>query len=71
MDAILKAYIEEIKSIDEIEALGYDRDLVVDIARRVDRAEYKRQQAPPGLRVTSRAFGPGRRMPIAHRWRLQ
>lgn len=71
LDAILKAYIEEIKSIDEIEALGYDRDLVVDIARRVDRAEYKRQQAPPGLRVTSRAFGPGRRMPIAHRWRLQ
>ncbi|SFQ95126.1 NAD+ synthase [Desulfoscipio geothermicus] len=71
LDAILKAYIEEIKSIDEIVSLGYDRDLVVDIARRVDRAEYKRQQAPPGLRVTSRAFGPGRRMPIAHRWHLE
>lgn len=71
LDAILKAYIEDIKSIDEIAALGYDRDLVVDVARRVDRAEYKRQQAPLGLRVTSRAFGPGRRMPIAHRWRLE
>ncbi|MFA7468087.1 MAG: NAD+ synthase [Desulfotomaculaceae bacterium] len=71
LDAVLKAYIEEIKSIDEIVALGYKRDLVIDIARRVDRAEYKRQQAPLGLRVTSRAFGPGRRMPIAHRWRLE
>ncbi len=69
LDAILKAYIEEIKSVDEIAALGYDYDLALDIARRVDRAEYKRQQAPPGLRITSRAFGPGRRMPIAHRWR--
>jgi len=71
LDAILKAYIEEIKSVDEIAALGYDYDLALDIARRVDRAEYKRQQAPPGLRITSRAFGPGRRMPIAHRWRLE
>lgn len=71
LDAILKAYIEEIKSIDEIVAMGYKRELVVDIASRADRAEYKRQQAPPGLRITSRAFGPGRRMPIAHRWRLE
>jgi len=65
LDAILKAYIEEIKSVEEIAGMGYDRELVEDIARRADRAEYKRQQAPPGLRVTTRAFGPGRRMPIA------
>jgi len=49
--------------------MGYSRDLVLDVVRRVDKAEYKRQQAPPGLRVTSRAFGPGRRMPITQRWR--
>ena len=71
LDAILKAYIEDIKSVEEIAALGYDRDLVMDVARQVNMAEYKRQQAPPGLRVTSRAFGPGRRMPIAHRWHLE
>ncbi|MCG8400565.1 MAG: NAD+ synthase [Firmicutes bacterium] len=71
LDAILKAYIEEIKSIDEIASLGYDRSLVLEIAHQVNSAEYKRQQAPPGLRVTSRAFGPGRRMPIAHRWHLE
>jgi len=69
LDQILKAYVEEIKSIDEIAAMGYSRDLVLDVVRRVDKAEYKRQQAPPGLRVTSRAFGPGRRMPITQRWR--
>ncbi|AGL01842.1 NAD+ synthase [Desulfoscipio gibsoniae] len=71
LDQILKAYIEDIKPIDEIVAMGHCRELVLDIARRVDAAEYKRQQAPTGLRVTSRAFGPGRRMPIAQRWRLE
>jgi NAD+ synthase (glutamine-hydrolysing) len=71
LDQILKAYIEEIKPIDEIVAMGHSRELVLDIARRVDAAEYKRQQAPPGLRVTSRAFGSGRRMPIAQRWRFK
>lgn len=70
LDQILRAYIEEIKPIDEIVAMGHSKELVLDIIQRVNRAEYKRQQAPPGLRVTSRAFGPGRRMPIAHRWHL-
>lgn len=70
LDEILKAYVEDIKSIDEIVAMGYSRELIMDVIRRVDSAEYKRQQAPPVLRVTSRAFGPGRRIPIAHRWRL-
>ncbi|MGB9826319.1 MAG: NAD(+) synthase, partial [Desulfofundulus sp.] len=67
LDAILKAYIEEEKSADEIAARGFDPELVREIVRKVDRAEYKRRQAAPGLRVTSRAFGTGRRMPIA--WR--
>jgi len=71
LDQILKAYIEAIKPVDEIVAMGYSRDLVLDIIRRVDMAEYKRQQAPPGLRITSRAFGLGRRMPIAQHWLIK
>ncbi len=71
LDEILKAYIEDLRPVNEIAAMGYSRELVAGIARRVNRAEYKRQQAPPGLKVTSRAFGPGRRMPIAHRWHLK
>ncbi|WP_242656214.1 NAD+ synthase [Desulfofundulus thermosubterraneus] len=67
LDAILQAYIEEEKSADEIAARGFDPELVREVIRKVDRAEYKRRQAAPGLRVTSRAFGMGRRMPVA--WR--
>lgn len=47
---------------------GFERELVLQVIEKVDAAEYKRRQAPPGLRVTSRAFGTGRRMPIAQRW---
>lgn len=65
LDPILKAYIEENESPDEIAAQGFDRRLVEEIVRRVDRAEFKRRQAAPGLRVTSKAFGMGRRFPIA------
>ena len=49
------------------ERLGHPREMVREIARMVDRNEYKRQQAAPGLRVTSKAFGMGRRFPIAQR----
>lgn len=68
LDPILKAYIEDEKSTDEIVALGFDRAIVADVIRRMDRNEYKRHQAPPGLRVTSRAFGSGRRMPITNKY---
>lgn len=68
LDAILKAYIEYNKPVPEIVEMGFSRDVVENVIRRADRNEYKRQQAAPGIRVTSRAFGPGRRMPIAHRW---
>jgi NAD+ synthase (glutamine-hydrolysing) len=65
LDTILKAYIEFVKSPEEIaSAYGYDLDLVRSIAIRVDRNEYKRRQAPPGLKITSRAFGLGRPFPI-------
>ena len=65
LDAILKLHIEENLGIEEIAARGFDRETVRWIARKVDFNEYKREQAAPGLKVTSRAFGIGRRMPIA------
>jgi NAD+ synthase/NAD+ synthase (glutamine-hydrolysing) len=69
LDSVLKAYIEEVKTPEEIAAeFGYDLKLVRDIALRVDRNEYKRKQAAPGLKITSRAFGFGRPFPIAQRF---
>jgi NAD+ synthase (glutamine-hydrolysing) len=69
LDAILAAYIERYESVPEIAAnIGVSEELVRDIVRKVDRNEYKRQQAAPGLRITSKAFGVGRRFPIAHRF---
>ncbi len=65
LDAILHRYVEERRSIDAIVADGYERDVVEWVARAVDRSEHKRRQAAPGIRVTSKAFGMGRRMPIA------
>ncbi|MDE0107590.1 MAG: NAD+ synthase [Bryobacterales bacterium] len=68
LDPILRLYVEECLSAPEIaERLGHPIEMVRDIARMVDRNEYKRQQAAPGLRVTSKAFGMGRRFPIAQR----
>jgi len=68
LDPILRLYVEECLSVPEIaERLGHPLDMVREIARMVDRNEYKRQQAAPGLRVTSKAFGMGRRFPIAQR----
>jgi NAD+ synthase/NAD+ synthase (glutamine-hydrolysing) len=69
LDPILRAYIEELKSPAAIAAeLGQPLDLVRSIINRVDRSEYKRQQAAPGLKVTTKAFGMGRRYPIAQRF---
>jgi NAD+ synthase (glutamine-hydrolysing) len=69
LDRILKAYIEEVKSPQEIaQHYGYDLDLVRSIAGKVDRNEYKRRQAPPGLKITSRAFGLGRPFPIVQKF---
>jgi NAD+ synthase/NAD+ synthase (glutamine-hydrolysing) len=69
LDRILKAYIEEVKSPEEIAVeTGFDFQLVHDIAALVDRNEYKRKQAAPGLKITSRAFGFGRPFPIAQRF---
>ena len=69
LDRILKLYVEGHKEYDEIvDATGFDQELVVPILDMVDRNEYKRRQAPPGLRVSTKAFGMGRRVPIVMRW---
>ncbi len=69
LDRILKAYIEDVKAPEEIASeCGFDIDLVRSIAGKVDRNEYKRRQAPPGLKITSRAFGLGRPFPIVQKF---
>ena len=65
LDPILKAYIEDHLSPEEIVKKGFSKKIVEDVLRRVDHNEYKRRQAPPGIKVTSKAFGIGRRFPIA------
>jgi NAD+ synthase (glutamine-hydrolysing) len=69
LDAIVKDYIEEAHSSQEIaERHHFDLALVRDTIRKLDGAEYKRQQAPPTLKVTAKAFGMGRRYPIAQKY---
>jgi NAD+ synthase (glutamine-hydrolysing) len=73
LDPILKAYVEEEKSFEEIIKLGCDiqcsREDVTKVIAMVDRTEYKRRQAPPGIKITPRAFGRDRRFPITNRYR--
>ncbi|MGQ9683107.1 MAG: NAD+ synthase [Anaerolineae bacterium] len=69
LDPILQLYVEEDRSPQEIIARGYDPDTVRRVALMVDRAEYKRRQAPPGVKITARAFGRDRRLPITNRYR--
>ena len=61
--------MEDDRSIAEIVAAGYERALVERVVAMVDRNEYKRRQAPPGIKITPRAFGRDRRLPIAARYR--
>jgi len=68
VDAILFRYVEEEKGAGEIIDEGFDAATVTRVIQLIDRSEYKRRQAPPGLKVTSRAFGFGRRMPIAQNY---
>jgi NAD+ synthase (glutamine-hydrolysing) len=70
LDPILKMYVEEDRSVQEIAEIGYDVELVRRIVRMVDNAEYKRRQSPPGVKITPRAFGKDRRLPITNRWRV-
>jgi NAD+ synthase (glutamine-hydrolysing) len=68
LDRILECYIEKQMSADEITAQGFDGRVVKEVLATVNRSEYKRRQAAPGLKVTSKAFGTGRRLPIAQRF---
>ena len=69
LDAILEAYVVQCRSAAEIIAGGFDEATVKRVVRLIDLNEYKRRQAAPGLKVTSKAFGVGRRVPIAQRYR--
>jgi len=69
LDPILKAYVEDDVAIDQIVAMGFDREIVMRAAQLVDRNEYKRRQAAPGVKITPRDFGRDRRLPITNRFR--
>jgi NAD+ synthase (glutamine-hydrolysing) len=66
LDPILKAYVEEDRSIEEIVAAGFERETVARVVVMVDRSEYKRRQAPVGIKITHRGLGKDRRMPITN-----
>jgi NAD+ synthase (glutamine-hydrolysing) len=68
LDPIVEGYVEGDLSVSELEEAGYDPEAVRKVARLVDRNEYKRRQAPPGVRVSPKAFGKDRRLPITNRW---
>ncbi|HWO74088.1 MAG TPA: NAD+ synthase [Dehalococcoidia bacterium] len=69
LDPILEAYVEQDRSVEEIVARGFDEATVRRVVNMVDRNEYKRRQAPPGIKITPRAFGRDRRLPITNRYR--
>jgi NAD+ synthase (glutamine-hydrolysing) len=71
LDGILKAYIEEEMSLSEIVEQGFDAETVLKVIGMVDRNEYKRRQCPPGVKITPKAFGRDRRMPITNLYRQQ
>jgi len=69
LDQVLEAYVEEDRTLEELSADGFDPDVVERAVALIDRAEYKRRQAPPGVRLRPKAFGRDRRTPITNHWR--
>jgi NAD+ synthase (glutamine-hydrolysing) len=69
LDQVLEAYVEQDRTLEELSSDGFDRDVVQRAVALVDRSEYKRRQAPPGVRLRPKAFGRDRRTPITNRWR--
>ena len=69
LDPILKAYVEEDRSVEEMVGMGFDRKTVLRVVALVDRSEYKRRQAPVGIKITHRGLGKDRRMPITNKYR--
>jgi NAD+ synthase (glutamine-hydrolysing) len=70
LDEILHYYVEKVYPAEKIINLGYDRQTVTWVAKTVEKNEYKRKQAAPGIKVTTKAFGAGRRMPIAAKYEI-
>lgn len=69
LDSILKAYIEEDEDLKDITAAGFDKETVIRVSNMVDKSEYKRRQSPPGIKITPKAFGRDRRMPITNKYK--
>ena len=69
LDKILKEYVEEDKGYDEIVTMGFNKDIVSKVIDMVDKSEYKRRQSPPGIKITPKAFGRDRRMPITNKYK--
>ena len=69
LDEVLEQYVEHDRTLEELSADGFDRDVVERAVSMVDRADYKRRQAPPGVKIHPKAFGRDRRTPITNRWR--
>jgi NAD+ synthase (glutamine-hydrolysing) len=68
LDQVLKAYVEEDKSVDQMLKMGLDESAVRKTVKLVDGSEYKRRQSPPGIKITARAFGRDRRLPITNKF---
>ena len=69
LDPILQAYVEEDKGLEEISKMGFKENLIKEVIRMVDRNEYKRRQSPPGVKITHRALGKDRRLPVTNKYR--
>jgi NAD+ synthase (glutamine-hydrolysing) len=69
LDPLIEAYVDGDLTVDQLVEMGHDPELVRRVARLVDLAEYKRRQSPPGLRVSEKAFGRDRRLPITNAYR--
>jgi NAD+ synthase (glutamine-hydrolysing) len=68
LDDVLDDYVEQDRGLEELVEAGFDRDLAVRVLTMTDTAEYKRRQYPPGPKISLRAFGRDRRLPITNRW---
>jgi NAD+ synthase (glutamine-hydrolysing) len=71
LDPVLKAYVEEDRGIDEIVEFGFDRETVSKVVTMVDVNEYKRRQSPIGIKITQKAFGKDRRLPVTNKYRYK
>lgn len=69
LDAIVERYLTFGEGVEDLVRAGFDGELVIDLLRRIDAAEFERRQVPPGVRISAKAFGADRRMPITNGWR--